>query len=391
MDSSEQQHQYFSLSEGGPAHSLLCKMHVYQNRKKLLLFFFCITWLPLLILSAIEGTCFTGIHPFLEDIAMQIRFLLALPMLLLLGSGIDARVIAVKRYVSETLMSGEEQQRVFARIVRDSRKLAWSTTTELVLLLIVVAITIGHGKGGLLVGSTTSGTWMFATIEGKNVLSHAGQWAVFFSIPIFQFMVLRGFWRYIVWSIMLFRFSNANMDLQATHPDKAAGLGILMLAQKSFCSFFIAISIVASGELIARLLADPNSFGSIRKDGLGYIILFVVLIFLPLLFFIKKLIMVKEEGLIRLSRTGTNMSHRFERDWVNDLSIENKVEDAVVDPSTMQDYDTVFVSLEEMQMVPFALKDVIVITIMLFLPYLPIIVLHFSVAELLERLLGLLM
>jgi hypothetical protein len=181
------------------------------------------------------------------------------------------------------------------------------------------------------------------------------------------------------------------MNLQATHPDKAAGLGILMLAQKSLCSFFIAINIAASGELIARLLDDPASFNSIRKDGLGYIIIFVILVFLPLTFFIKKLIVVKEDGLIMLSKTGTSMSNKFERDWVNELSIEDKVSDAVVDPSTMQDYDTVFVSLEEMQMVPFALKDVIVITIMLFLPYLPIIILHFSVAELLERLLGLLM
>jgi hypothetical protein len=62
----------FALSEGGPFHNAMVKMGMYNKQGKLAVAILCITWLPLVIISAIEGTLYSGVRlPFLYDVAMQ--------------------------------------------------------------------------------------------------------------------------------------------------------------------------------------------------------------------------------------------------------------------------------------------------------------------------------
>ena len=166
---------------------------------------------------------------------------------------------------------------------------------------------------------------------------------------------------------------------------------MIMLAQKYFCFIFVAISVVISGELIAKLINDPDSFESIRRDGIAYILIWLVVVLLPPVFFVRKLINTKEEGLLKLSKLGNSISKKFEEEWVNDQPVENKTADAKVSTSDLQDYDTIYVSLEELRFVPFTFRDIISMIILLFIPYLPILFIHFSIVELLQKLFGLLM
>ncbi len=391
MEQPEYKHDYFPFSEGGPVHGVLTRIHVYESRKKLVLLFWTITWLPLLILSIYEGTLTSGDFPFLTDAATHARLLIALPMMLLIAGGIDYRIIEVKKYFAGTLMSGESQQREFDRILVSSRKLAESRIAEAAILLLIITVTVGYGNGSLIAGVPDGGSWTHVSIGGQNMLTKAGTWLQRFSIPVYQFLLLRWFWRHVVWSIMLFRLSRTDMNLQATHPDKAGGLAVLMHAQKFFCTFFVAANVGISGQLCVKLLSAPDAFLSIRNDVFGYIGIFLVLIFLPMVFFSPKLLTVKENGLLHLSRTGARMSRMFEKEWVANLKMDEADPDTVIDPSTMQDYDTVFESLKEMRIVPFTVKDVMFVAILLFIPFLPILFIHFSVKELLGRLLGLLL
>jgi hypothetical protein len=71
----------FSLSEGGPFHNALVKMRLSDKQGKLVLVILCITWLPLVIITFIEGTLYSGIQlSFLKDVAMQARLLVALAL-----------------------------------------------------------------------------------------------------------------------------------------------------------------------------------------------------------------------------------------------------------------------------------------------------------------------
>lgn len=346
-----------------------------------------ITWLPLLILTIFEGTVITGVdQPFLKDVTMQARVLLALPMLILIKESIRQRVIAVLKFISGSLMSRENEQKVFHKALKNAKRLTSSALTETIFLILVIGTTISFVKAGVfngLDGETRS--WLTTPESSYQKLSLAGYWAVCVSIPIFQFLLIRWVWRYIVWILFLFRISKSNLHLLPTHPDRSCGVAVIMLAQKSFSLIFLAGSILISGQFVNQLLKDPGVFESIRSEAIAYIVISLVVLILPLVFFIGKLVHVKNEGMLQMSVLGSKLSDQFEQEWVNDQFTIRKIEDQVVDPSMVFDYGGMYDSLCQIRILPANLRDIVTLGILLFVPFIPILFIHFSVAELVQK------
>ncbi len=382
----------FSLSEGGPFHRALLKMRLHNKQGKLALVGFCFTWVPLALITAIEGTLYSGTPlPFLKDVAMQARMLVALPMLILIKVAIDSKVIVVSNYISGSLISKDERQIIFTTVLQRAKKLTSSVIAEIILLLIVIAVTISLVKTGMysaLEGGTRS--WMTSTKEGSPVLSVAGYWAVLVSIPMFQFLLLRWIWRYIVWISLLFRLSKARLNLWPTHADRAGGLGLIMMAQKSFNLVFVVGSVVLSGQFIAQIIEHPDFFKTIRGEAIAYIVISISFILMPLLFFTGKLYKTKNDGLLQLGILGAALSGKFDRKWVNDLPAEKRIEEKEVDPSILFDYAGLYDMLQKFRTVPVTLRDIAGMAIALFVPFIPILFIHFSVGELMQKIAGLL-
>lgn len=87
----------FSITKGGPVHRLLVRLgHAGDDRRLVVrraLAVVLITWLPLLLLSLVQGLAWgrqIGI-PFLRDFAVNVRLLVAVPILVLAESRIDQR------------------------------------------------------------------------------------------------------------------------------------------------------------------------------------------------------------------------------------------------------------------------------------------------------------
>jgi hypothetical protein len=89
--------QDFSLVLGGPIFQLLRRSHLANDalglvhQRIVVISLFC--WLPLLVLSALEGKMLGGIAtvPFLLDAEVHIRFLVVIPLL------ISAELVAHER------------------------------------------------------------------------------------------------------------------------------------------------------------------------------------------------------------------------------------------------------------------------------------------------------
>src|SRR4051794_40965294 len=94
----------FLLSEGGPFNHIMVKMRLDNRQGKLAIAALCITWLPLVIITAVEGTFYNNTQlSFLADIAFQARVLVALQMLILMQVAVDNRVSTVIQYISGSL------------------------------------------------------------------------------------------------------------------------------------------------------------------------------------------------------------------------------------------------------------------------------------------------
>jgi hypothetical protein len=378
--------EYFSISEGGPFNNAVQKIGLNTNAKQVAVAL-CITWLPLLIITAFEGTIYSGVSvPFLKDVSIHVRLLIVLPILLTIKGIINSKSIDLEKYFSDTLMNDDEKQVVLNRELHRIKRLINSAIPEIIFILIIAALTMSPLKGGLLSEATS---WR---VEGsETTLSLAGKWVVFVSIPIFQFLILRWLWRYIIWALFIFRMAKTRLNLQPTHPDQCAGLGIVADVHKYFGLIFLAINIVASAEMITRIIKNPDSFHAIRGEAIGNITICVVLLFLPLFFFIAKLIMARHYALMDLGNVGATLSTKFEEEWIGNTPIEKKVLEGKVSTTTLQDYSAIYRSTEKMRSVPFRLPDVVLVILILFIPYIPILVIHYSIVELLQKLFGLLL
>ncbi len=78
----------FSLVLGGPLFQLLRRAHLSDDAltmaRRRVVVIALLSWLPLLVLSALEGRALDGsvAVPFLRDVEVHVRFLVALPLLM---------------------------------------------------------------------------------------------------------------------------------------------------------------------------------------------------------------------------------------------------------------------------------------------------------------------
>jgi len=103
--------QDFSLVLGGPLFQLLRRAHLTDEaltllRQRILVFALC-AWLPLLVLAALDGQAWGGraAVPFLLDVDVHVRFLVALPLLILAELVVHQRMrVVVTQFLERQLI-----------------------------------------------------------------------------------------------------------------------------------------------------------------------------------------------------------------------------------------------------------------------------------------------
>jgi hypothetical protein len=152
-----------------------------------------IMWFPLLILSLLQGLAYGSlVHiPFLRDVAVNVRFLAALPILILVESRIDQ---TWRTLVLEFLKSGlvdEQQLPAFEAVIKRTTRLRDRVVPEAVIFIAAFLPSLFLIKTELLMSGATN--WHIVAI-GSNELSLAG-WFSLVSMPFFRFLLIRWAWR----------------------------------------------------------------------------------------------------------------------------------------------------------------------------------------------------
>ena len=243
----------FSLVLGGPIYQLLRRtrlsddgLHLLQRR---ILAGSLITWLPLLVLSAWQRTAWSGsvAIPFLYDIESHARFLVTLPLLIVAELVVNGRMRGVVRGFLDRGLIADRDRGLFAEAVESAMRLRNSVAAELLLVVIVYAV----GSMGRDYIAVDANTW--AVESGQ--FTAAGWWHAFVSLPIFQFMLIRWYFRLIIWTRFLWHVSRIELQLVPTHPDRAGGLGFLGNVAYAFAPLLLA-----HGTLLAGLFANRIFF-----------------------------------------------------------------------------------------------------------------------------------
>jgi len=228
-------------------------------------------------------------------------------------------------------------------------------------------------------------SWALQLENGKVDETLAGTWFLLVTSPMVSFLLYRWVWRFIAWSIFLYRVSRMELELYASHTDLAGGLGIVGVGHALFGIVFLILATSISSELASNILYEGDTLVNVKQVALVFIVISIVVIAIPLFFFTKKLFTLKREALAKYGALQQQISRDFHQHWIND---ESKDLVDSMQPSAMADYSAVYEIVSTMRIVPLNPKAILFLVGMLLLPFLPLALTERSIWDVLQTIGG---
>jgi len=385
----EKEFPELSLMEGGPGDALMKKLRLIRPEfgaasARTAIILAALTWLPLLLLSAIEGLTVVGARiPFLYDIAAHARFLVAVPILVLAEIPIGRRLREVTKHFLNAGLVRDAEQKQFASYVVDTVRFHDSRFAEMTLLALAYITTyVALSKTSLQSGST----WFEPS--PTTGLSRVGYYYAFVALPIFQFLMYRWAYRMVVWTRLLRQVSKLDLLLTPTHPDGAGGLGFLGKGAIPFGVILFALSSVVSAAIASRILFSGATLEQFEQIYVTLILLAFIIFAGPLLLFAPKLLRLKQDGLLRYGTLASRYTQSFDSKWVEGVNTEPLL--GTADIQSLADLGNSYEMIGKMRIVPIELSDFIAIALPGVIPALPLAATVMPVGEILKGVLRLL-
>jgi hypothetical protein len=385
----------FSLVLGGPLFQLLVRSHLTTPAldlvRRRIVFISLFAWLPLLLLSLLDGKAWGGVGlPFLYDIEMQARFLVALPLFIAAELLVHQRLrLVVGQFIDRDVIN-EEVLPKFREVIASAIKLRNSVAIELILLILVFigGYYLWSAASGMAKIVTGTGTWYATATDSGTHFSPAGYWYIYVSRPLFQFIMIRWYFRLFIWARFLWQSSKLDLNLVPTHPDRAAGIGFLA----SSCAAFAPL-LLAHGVLLAGLMANPIFFAGAKLTNykleiIGGVAILLLMVLGPLLAFSPRLLQAKRTGLREYGILASRYVSEFDLKWVRGGAADDEPLIGSGDIQSLADLGNSFQVIRDIQPFPFGKDTVIQLVVITLLPILPLVLTMIPLEELITKLLG---
>lgn len=381
----------FSLVVGGPLYQLYRRSRLSGDALELIrrriIVFIIISWPPLLLLSAWEGNVW-GNHvslSFLKDIETHVRFLAAMPLLVVAELIVHQRMrTLVRQFHDRGLIPVNEQPR-FAQAVESAKQLRNSVVAEVLLLAFVYAV------GVFLIWRKVVGvdllSWHGSSRSGRLDPSLAGWWFGLISLPLFQFLLFRWYWRLIIWARFLWQVSRIKLDVLPTHPDRSAGLGFLSSVSYAFVPLLLAQGVLLSGMMANRVLYTGAQLTQFKVDILGLVLAAVILVLGPLLVFAPKLAQAKRKAKREYGTLAQRYVREFDNKWLRGGALPEEQLMGSGDIQSLADLGNSYNVITEMRWLPFTARTVVQLGIITLAPLAPLTLTMFPLDQLIDRLL----
>jgi hypothetical protein len=381
----------FSLVLGGPLFQLYRRAHLsgdaleFLRRRVLVISLFA--WLPLLFLSEIDGHLLGGAKiPFLHDIETHVRFMVALPALIIVEVIVHLRLgPVVRRFVETRIVSREDLPR-FSAAVNSALSARNSVALELALLILVYTLGLWIWWNQIAAGVAT---WYARPDAIRVQLTLAGYWYAFVSIPIFQFILLRWYMRLVIWFRFLWQVSRLNLRLTAAHPDRAGGIGFVGKSSHAFALILFAQGALTAGLIASRILFEGRSLLTFKAEAAAYVGFFVLVILAPLVMFTPQLARAKRKGQAEYGLLANRYVFGFEERWIRDVA-ETDALLGTPDLQSLADLANSYAVVRSMRIIPFGPDEITQLAVIAAAPLLPLALTIVSLEELVTRLIKIL-
>jgi hypothetical protein len=382
----------WSFFEGGGLDRLLRWVRLSgdapaQVRRRVAVFVL-VAWLPPLVLSGVGGQLIGGglAVPFLLDVEAHVRFLVALPLLIIAEVEVHRRMPLLMSQFAERRLVPEHALPRFEAALASALRLRKSVSADIFVVALV------YGLGILLVWrhywTLDASTWYVTSSSAGQALTPAGIWYVVVSLPVVQFLLLRWYYRLFVWARFLWQVSRIELNLVPAHPDHAGGLGFLTIVAPAFAMLALAHGAIASGQIASRIFFAGARLPQFA-DALAIVVAFVLCIVLgPLLFFARQLLETKIAGLIEYGKLAERYVRGFDGKWLTSVAPTDEPLLGTADIQSLADLASSHEVVQRMRMSPVSLESVLQLVVATLVPAVPLLLTVFPLNELLKMLFG---
>lgn len=376
-----------SLAQGGPLYRLLLFVRLsgpnLQMLRRRIAALLAVAWLPLMVLTTLEGHLWGGIGvSFLDDIGAQVRCLIALPLLI-----VAERVVhrwmrnSIPMFIERGIV-GDMQRDDFADAIASARRSLQSVSAELALLALVYIVGF---SGGLPATNLAVATWRNTLADGHGNTTLAGWWFVLVSLPLFQFLMLRWYFRLLVWWRFLWQVSRFKLKPQPLLPDQMGGLGFLSRLSVAFAPLLLAQSALASSLIADQILYAGATLSSFRPVIAAVSLFLIAITLVPLFAFMPALVRAKLDALTKLEVMAIRYTREFSHKWLRADMPPDEPLLGNPDVQSLADLSNSCDALRNMRVVPIGLPALTTLLAAILIPMLPLLLTTFSLQELASR------
>ena len=381
----------FSLVAGGPVYQLWRRTRLTGDALELLrrriIVLALLAWAPLLVLSIAEGHAWGGSVelPFLHDLELHARFLLALPLLIVTELVVHRRMASMVRPFVDRGLVPDAARTKYDAAMASAMRLRDSITAEVLLLAVVYVVGVGFIWRTRIVLDVAS--WHGELVDGRFQPSLAHWWLGFVSLPLFQFLLLRWYFRLFIWARFLWQVSRLELKLMPAHPDRCGGLGFLAMVGQAFSPFLLAQGTLLAGVMANRILYNGAKLPEFKLELIGLVAFMVFAILGPLLVFTPQIEALKRAGMREYGALAQRYVREFDDKWLRGGAPAGEPLVGSPDVQSLADLANSYEVVKGMRWFPFTLQTVLQLSVVTLAPVVPLTLTMIPLEELLERLL----
>lgn len=361
------------IFEGGPPRRLTALARLPSplcpNAFVRLLLVIGIAWAPLAALVLLDAL--TGrpqvLPTFGRDIGVHARYAFAAPALVLAHALCARRLGAIAHHFLVAGLLNEHDQRRMAAALEATRRRVRSLWAEALVFIAtyLLAFTALNTEGEALRLSA----WQ--TDANGVDLTAAGWWHAMVSVPLLMILLLGWAWRIANWAWFLGQVSRLDLQLIASHPDQAGGLGFLAQSVRAFAAVGIGLGGIVAGRfayVYMHGLANPFTNGLLLGGTVGVVLLLAVG---PLAVFAIPLARAWRKGGMAYGRLATQIGLQLENAWLGPPGPQPRPMLAEPDFSATTDLYQVVGNVNSMRFLPVDPRSILILVGFTLAPFVP--------------------
>jgi len=333
----------YSFFRGGPFYELEHRLRLARtdrdNSLQRTTIFVALAWGAPLLLSLYEGKAW-GLFvdkPYLLHISVWARYFISVGIFVLMEPVVGRRLGEVLHQLVKSELLAPGSKGGAAEALTRALKRSGSSFAEFTCLAIAVIISV---LPLFYIHEANPRSWILRQGPDGEHISFAAWWSVIVSAPIFWFLLVRWFWRLIVWAMLLRDLAALKLRLVVTHPDGYGGLGFVGEFPNAYTPFIFAISCDTGATVAELLVRGAMETATYAYVMVGWLVAMHALVSLPLFAFSSSLSELKTKTLDRCGVQATRYQRAAERKVLGENTVaasdaEATLVDEIPDPTAL--------------------------------------------------------